>query len=449
MTLSRAHCQLSRHKQTRYKVVFRWYDVSTYLRMTRDEIITVIAMQSPDHTELQSAPGAPLSYELLISSIAEVHARTQAGAAGAVNRYLTLRNWFIGAYVVQFEQNGADRASYGQQLLLHLARDLKKRQIPGCSPEMLGRMRVFYRTYPQLRESDSSPFAREPGAPAAAAEQTEISSPAVTKFEAALPTPLGRQALLRLSWSHLIELIRLDDPWKRAFYENECLRGSWSKRELQRQISSLLYERTGLSLDKQAVIERGRRQASAARVQISELIRDPYVLEFVGLAEQPSYTESDLETALLDHIQGFLLELGSGFCFEARQKRITVGAEHDYIDLVFYHRLLRCHLLIELKVRHFQHSDAGQMNFYLNYWKREITSPEDNPPVGLLLCSDKDQTKVEYAIGGLDQQLFVSRYLVALPTAHEIERLVERDRALWEQRCESGGTQPCAPHQGS
>jgi predicted nuclease of restriction endonuclease-like (RecB) superfamily len=406
-------------------------------------------MQSSDHRELQSAAGAPLSYELLISSIAEVHARTQAGAAGAVNRYLTLRNWFIGAYVVQFEQNGADRASYGQQLLLHLARDLKKRRIPGCSPEMLGRMRVFYRTYPQLRESGSSPFAREPGTSAAATEQIEISSPAVTKSEAALPTPLGRQALLRLSWSHLIELIRLEDPWKRAFYENECLRGSWSKRELQRQISSLLYERTGLSLDKQAVIERARRQASAARVQISELIRDPYVLEFVGLAEQPSYTESDLETALLDHIQGFLLELGSGFCFEARQKRITVGAEHDYIDLVFYHRLLRCHLLIELKVRHFQHSDAGQMNFYLNYWKREVTSPEDNPPVGLLLCSDKDQTKVEYAIGGLDQQLFVSRYLVALPKANEIERLVERDRALWERRGASGGTQSCAPHQGS
>lgn len=372
--------------------------------------ITVVKMQSP------------LSYELLISSIAEVHARTQAGAAGAVNRYLTLRNWYIGAYVVQFEQNGADRASYGQKLLLHLARDLKKRRIPGCSPEMLGRMRVFYRTYPQLRGNDPS----------------EIPSPAVTKLGTALPTPLGGRTLLRLSWSHLIELMRLEDPWKRAFYENECLRGSWSKRELQRQIGSLLYERTGLSLDKQAVIERARQQASAARLLISELIRDPYVLEFVGLAEQSGYTESDLETALLDHIQRFLLELGSGFCFEARQKRITVGTEHDYIDLVFYHRVLRCHLLIELKVRHFQHSDAGQMNFYLNYWKREVTSPEDHPPVGLLLCSDKDQTKVEYAIGGLDQQLFVSRYLVALPNANEIERLVERDRALWEQRGSPG-----------
>ena len=402
-------------------------------------------MEISDQRRARGITPAPMSYELLISSIAEVHARTQAGAAGAVNRYLTLRNWFIGAYIVEFEQNGEDRASYGQQLLPRLARDLKRRRIPGCSAEMLGRTRVFYRTYPQLRERGSSPFATESGTFPAPTDRTEIPSPAVTESNTALPTPLDGQTLLRLSWSHLIELIRLEDPWKRAFYENECLRGSWSKRELQRQISSLLYERTGLSLDKQAVIERARRQATEARVQISELIRDPYVLEFVGLAEQARYTESDLETALLDHIQAFLLELGSGFCFEARQKRITVGNEHDYIDLVFYHRLLRCHLIIDLKVRHFQHSDAGQINFYLNYWKREITTPEDNPPVGLLLCSDKDQTKVEYATGGLDQQVFVSRYLVALPKLQEIEQLIQRDRALWERRVETSRSQSCGP----
>ena len=224
------------------------------------------------------------------------------------------------------------------------------------------------------------------------------------QIEGSAPHPLDGQTLLRFSWSHLIEFIRLEDPWKRAFYENECLRSSWSKRELQRQLGSLLYERTGLSVNKRAVIERARHEASEAQVQISELIRDPYVLEFVDLAEQPSYTESDLETALLDHLQAFLLELGSGFCFEARQRRITTGNEND---------------------------------FYLNYWKQEVTSPQDNPPVGLLLCSDKDQTRVEYAIGGLDQQLFVSRYLVVLPKANEIEHLIERDRALWERR---GGT---------
>lgn len=224
-------------------------------------------MQFSDSGKLQSPAGSPLSYDLLISSIAEVHARTQAGAAGAVNRYLTLRNWFIGAYVVQFEQNGADRASYGQKLLLHLARDLRQRRIPGCSPEMLGRMRIFYRTYPQLRGDGRSLFATELGTSSVPSDHGEIPSPAVTESGAALPTPLGARTLLRLSWSHFIELMRLEDPWKRAFYENECLRGSWSKRELQRQIGSLLYERTGLSLDKQAVIERARQQASAARLQ--------------------------------------------------------------------------------------------------------------------------------------------------------------------------------------
>jgi predicted nuclease of restriction endonuclease-like (RecB) superfamily len=231
-----------------------------------------------------------------------------------------------------------------------------------------------------------------------------------------------------------VELIRLDDPWQRAFYENECLRGNWSVRQLQRQIGSLLYERTALSTDKEAVIEAGRAQAPEALTTLAGLIRDPYVLEFTGLAERPHYRESDLETALLDHLQSFLLELGSGFCFEARQKRITLGNEHDYIDLVFYHRRLRCHVLIELKVRAFQHGDAGQMNFYLNYWKANEVAEGDNPPVGLLLCSDKDATKVEYATAGLDRKVFVSRYLVALPPPEQLRELIETDRAALESR---------------
>jgi predicted nuclease of restriction endonuclease-like (RecB) superfamily len=225
----------------------------------------------------------------------------------------------------------------------------------------------------------------------------------------------------------------LADPWTRAFYENECLKGRWSVRQLQRQITSRLYERTGLSTDKQAVIERARQQAAATPAQIADIIRDPYILEFTGLAEKPHYLEADLETALLDHLQTFLLELGTGFCFEARQKRITVGNDHDYLDLVFYHRLLRCHLLIDLKLGAFQHRDAGQMNFYLNYWKDNLMAEGDNPPVGLLLCADKDDTKVEYATGGLDHQLFVSRYLVALPKPEQLRQLIETDRAAWQQ----------------
>jgi predicted nuclease of restriction endonuclease-like (RecB) superfamily len=212
------------------------------------------------------------------------------------------------------------------------------------------------------------------------------------------------------------------------------LKGNWSKRQLQRQIGSLLYERTGLSTDKRAVIEHARLQAIESPQQVADLIRDPYVLEFAGLAEKPHYLEQDLEKALLDHLQTFLLELGSGFCFEARQKRITVGDEHDYLDLVFYHRILRCHLLIDLKTRAFQHGDAGQMNFYLNFWKAEMMAEGDQPPVGFILCTDKKETRVDYATAGLDQQLFVSRYLVALPSVETLQALIEQDTAVWQQQ---------------
>ncbi len=280
---------------------------------------------------------------------------------------------------------------------------------------MLERCRVFYRTYPQLAEKIPSPLVTEL-ADAVSSPILEISSPLVTKSKKsqpvvgelevlpnsaplvrkskdALPTPLTPAQVLRFSWTQLIELLRLDDPWKRAFYENECLLGGWSKRQLQRQIGSLLYERTGLSKNKRAVVARARLQSADAPATIEDLIRDPYVLEFTGLADRPAYSENDLETALLNHVQGFLLELGTGFCFEARQFRITVGNEHDRIDLVFYHRRLRCHVLVDLKIRAFSHGDAGQMNFYLNYFKKHMMAPGDQPPVGILLCSDKDKPR--------------------------------------------------------
>ncbi len=362
-------------------------------------------------------------------------------------RGIAVRNWLIGAYLVEFEQNGEGRAKYGAGLLKRVADDLAERAVSGCSSQMLERMRLFFRDYPQIASVISSlPVSELQNLlrPSALA----ISSPPVRKSSGALipadgkkssppvtnsPRPLPPQKLLQLSWTHLIDLLAIEDPWKRAFYENECLKGNWSKRQLQRQIGSLLYERTGVSTDKQAVIEHARQQAIESPQQIAALLRDPYVLEFTGLAEKSHYLESDLEKSLLDHLQAFLLELGAGFCFEARQKRITVGNEHDYLDLVFYHRILRCHLLIDLKTRAFQHGDAGQMNYYLNYWKEQIRGKGDQPPVGLLLCTDKDQTKVEYATGGLDQQIFVSRYLVALPKPEELQHLIETDRAAWEQ----------------
>ncbi len=248
-----------------------------------------------------------------------------------------------------------------------------------------------------------------------------------------LLAPLPASSVLRFSWTHLIELLRIEDPWKRAFYENECLRGNWSKRQLQRQIETLLYERTGFSANKRAVIARARMQADAAQAEkVEELLRDPYVLEFAGLPERPQYSEQDLETALLDHLQRFLLELGSGFCFEARQFRISVNNKHNRVDLVFYHRRLRCHVLIDLKIRAFRHTDAGQMNFYLNWFRANMAAPSDQPPVGILLCSERDGTEVEFATAGMDNRMFVSRYLTALPSAAQLKALIDADRAALE-----------------
>ena len=242
----------------------------------------------------------------------------------------------------------------------------------------------------------------------------------------ARPTPLEPEQLARISWAQFLELIHIEDPWKRAFYENEIIGGHWSKRQLQRQVESMLYERTGLSTNRKAVIERARKQAP--QKSIDDVLRDPYILEFTGLAERPEYSENDLETALLDQVQRFLLELGRGFCFEARQFRMTEGRKHHRVDLVFYHRILRCHVLIDLKIRAFRPADAGQMNFYVNWFKANMMADGDNPPIGILLCSDKNGAEVEFATAGMDQKLFVSRYLTALPTVTQLKTLLERDR---------------------
>lgn len=355
-----------------------------------------------------------------------------------MNQSLVLRNWLVGAYVVEFEQGGEDRAKYGDKLLERLAKDLVKRRISGLGVSMLERCRRFYQLTPQL--GGAIPYALSTKSPKALTDgATQIPYTLSTELKsvgkkAALPTPLKPAQIMQVSWSHWMELLRLDDPWKRAFYENECLLGGWSVRQLQRQIGSLLYERTGLSKNKRAVVARARRQSADAPATIEDLIRDPYVLEFAGLADWPAYSENDLETALLNHVPNFLLELGTGFCFEARQFRITVGNEHDRVDLVFYHRRLRCHVLLDLKIRPFSHGDAGQMNFYLNYFKKNLMAEGDQPPVGIILCSDKEETKVEYATAGLSQKLFVSRYLVALPSAAQLRRFVETDRARIERR---------------
>jgi predicted nuclease of restriction endonuclease-like (RecB) superfamily len=228
-----------------------------------------------------------------------------------------------------------------------------------------------------------------------------------------------------LSYSHFLELMSIDDPLQRVFYEVECMRGQWSVRELRRQISSLLFERTGMSQDKARLAEHVRLNAETMTPALA--IRDPYVFEFLGIKSREVMAESELEDLLLDKVQDFLLELGRGFCFEARQKRILIGDEFFFVDLVFYHRILKCHILIELKVDEFKHEYLGQLNTYVNWFRKNEMATGDNPPVGLLLCTRKNHALMEYALAGMDNQLFVSRYQTELPRKEELEQFIERE----------------------
>jgi predicted nuclease of restriction endonuclease-like (RecB) superfamily len=229
--------------------------------------------------------------------------------------------------------------------------------------------------------------------------------------------------LQRLSYSHIELIVDLDDPLKRTFYEIECIRGNWSVRELKRQIATLYYERSGLSHNKEKLAELVKPAAERAESRL--MIRDPYVFEFLGIRSKEIMGESDLEDALLDKIQEFLLELGHGFCFEARQKRILIGKTHGFVDLVFYHRVIRCHVLVELKVDEFKHEYLGQLNTYVTWYRKNMMGGGDNPPVGLLLCTQKDHVLVEYALAGMDNRLFVSKYQLELPKKEEIQHFLE------------------------
>ena len=379
-----------------------------------------------------------MNYALTLEQISRVHRAAQSAAARSVNHLLTMQNWLIGAYIVEYEQNGEDRAVYGEQLLKTMAVDLAQRGLSRMSETNLKYCRTFTLSYPApaIRQTVSDEFGKLlPAAPAAAGL---IETFAVLPFpslasrhasQASLPwqdKEYYAQLFRKLSWSQLLEIARLDDPLKRAFYELECLKSHWSQRELKRQINSMLYERIGLSKDKDAVMKLA--QEGQLIESVSAILRDPYVLEFLELEEQVVWSESDLEAALIAHLQKFLHELGRDFCFVARQFRITVAGRHHYLDLLFYHRALRCLLAVDLKLRAFQHEDAGQMNFYLNYLKEEASHPDENPPVGLILCTDKDAAEVHYATAGMDQQLFVSRYLVALPSEERLKRWLLEER---------------------
>jgi len=339
-----------------------------------------------------------------------------------VNTALTLRNWLIGFYIVEYEQSGRDRADYGKQLYKAIADKLVTKGLKSIRERHLYLCKDLYKAYPQILRT-----------PSAKSYLMGFHYPKILRtVTAELSVSDTLQAdmnllLTNLSFSHFIELLRAESTTKRRFYEMQVLKNNWGVRDLKRAIDSLLFERTGLSTDKESVLEEHQ---LANDLKPEDVFRNTYLLEFLGLEQRTSYTESDLEESIITHLQNFLLEMGRGFCFEARQKRITFDNTHYRIDLVFYHRILKCHILLDLKIGEFTHADAGQMNVYLNYFKENETHNGDNAPIGIILCAGKNEALVKYATMGLTQQVFVSKYLINLPSEEELQKIIENEKEI-------------------
>ena len=357
-------------------------------------------------------------FEQLVELCQRTHEETRRSAARAIDRSLVVRNWLFGWYIVEYEQNGADRAEYGAQTLKKLSAALRERIGRGFSVRYLRQFRRFYLEFkgvvPEFdkRRTEFSVSATEE------IRQTLFSElPVSTGGESEASVPALFLQRLPLGWSHYITLLSVANPDARRFYEIEAADNDWSVRELKRQIGSSLYERLALSRDKHEV----RRLAREGQVveKASDLIKDPVVLEFLGLEERPAYSESDLETAIIDRLQQFLLELGKGFLFEARQKRFSFDDSHFFIDLVFYNRLLRCYVLIDLKPGRLTHQDLGQMQMYVNYFDRFVTTDGELPTVGILLCDDKNEAVVELTLPE-DANIYASQYQLYLPSKEEL-----------------------------
>lgn len=370
-----------------------------------------------------------MDFNMLVGAIRNINETFKQNAARAINLNITIRNWLIGYYIAEYEQKGEDRASYGEKLLQNLAGRINAESF---SYRNLKLFRQFYHLYPQmggtilklLNSGDSigqSAIAQLQllDKDLATNGQSAVALSSTTTPDLKIPP---EKLISRLSFTHLIQLFPIEDPLKRVFYEMECIKGNWSVRELRRQINTLFYERSGMSKNPEKL---SRMVQSKAEVLTPEdIIKSPVTLEFLGLGSYDLVEENDLEQALLDHLQMFLLELGHGFCFEARQKRIIIGEEYFFIDLVFYHRILKCHVLIELKVGEFKHVNVGQLNTYLNYFKAEEMQPGDQLPVGILLVTNKNNALVEYATAGMSEKVFVSKYLVELPQKKELEAYI-------------------------
>jgi predicted nuclease of restriction endonuclease-like (RecB) superfamily len=359
------------------------------------------------------------SYVPLLEEITQLLEASRQQAARSVNAILTATYWEIGRRIVEFEQGGESRAEYGASLMERLSEDLSRRFGRGFSVDNLESMRLLYLAYPPSRISETVSRKSDHKA------KSETASRIFTLPELTSAFPL--------SWSHYVLLVkRSRSEEARIFYETEALRGGWSVRQLERQINSQFYERTALSKNKAAMLKKGARAKPEDRISPEEEIKDHYILEFLGLKDE--YSETELEEALIRHLESFLLELGGDFTFVARQKRLRIGGEWYRVDLMFFHRGLRCLVLIDLKLGKFTHADAGQMHLYLNYARENWTLDNENPPVGLILCAYKDTAVAKYALEGLPNKVMAAEYRTTLPDEKLIAAELERARRLLDER---------------
>lgn len=355
------------------------------------------------------------SFNDLASIVQTTHDAAQSSAVKAINRMQTMRNWLIGYYIVEFEQHGKDRAEYGTQLLKKLEERVDRK---GLTTTLFKWARKFYRLYPQMMENLPIPICATVMHQLQPIENKEDTIGASMTHQFVTP---GKTIISHLSFTHLREIMTLDDPLARYFYEQECIKCTWSVRELRRQISTNLFVRAGISTNPEKLLSLPSVQGHDS----TELqIRQPFTFEFLGLKAQEVVDEHDLEDALISHLQEFILELGKGFCLEARQKRIIIDDEYYYPDLVFYNRILHCGVIIELKNEEFSYENFGQLNAYVSYYRENEMQPGDNPPIGILLCTRKGKKMVEYALAGMDNNLFVSTYMLQLPDKKTLEEFL-------------------------
>mgnify|MGYP004460661577 FL=1 len=363
------------------------------------------------------------SFNDLTSIIQTTHDAAQSSAVKAINRMQTMRNWLIGYYIVEYEQHGKDRAEYGTQLLKKLEERVNRK---GMTRNTFQSARNFYRMYPQIIEnfqinksaSMSSKSYMDTTNSISNTESVDNQSDGICPTVSCKFQTSGKTIISRLSYSHIYEIMKVSDPLARYFYEQECIKCTWSVRELRRQISTNLYVRAGISTNPEKMLSLPSIQGHDS---VDLQIRQPFTFEFLGLKAQDVVDEHDLEDALISHLQEFILELGKGFCFESRQKRIIIDDEYYYPDLVFYNRILHCGVIIELKNEEFSYENFGQLNAYVSHYRENEMQPGDNPPIGILLCTRKGKKMVEYALAGMDNQLFVSTYMLQLPDKKTLE----------------------------